>query len=180
MDRTIDMGAWGAVVLTFALAAVFALLSIMFYRGKWLNLIAGNNFVTKEEMQQPSQRELGKKVSICVGLSAVAVAGLFLRAVAEMFDGAALSAVAMVVFAVFGVGALGDVVYLSVWSIRKSSQERRKRLDGARAASSREKAKIEEDVRLERRQAIVIGVIIVAMLVFYLAVFPLAKSAQAS
>lgn len=42
---------------------LFLVLGVQFVRGKWLNLIAGNNFVSKEEMKTSYQRRLGRLVA---------------------------------------------------------------------------------------------------------------------
>ena len=88
-------------------ALLFAVLAVQLRRGRWLNLIAGNYFVTKEEAKTPEQRKLGRRVSIllvpCIVLCAlIAVRALAERAGIGWLQTAcdALVAVAMVVFAV--------------------------------------------------------------------------------
>lgn len=53
-------------VLTFillALAALFAVCAAKLWQGKWLNLIAGNTFATREELELPYQKRMAKEVS---------------------------------------------------------------------------------------------------------------------
>lgn len=46
-----------------ALATLFAACSAKLWRGEWLNLIAGNTFATKEELELPYQKKMAKEVS---------------------------------------------------------------------------------------------------------------------
>lgn len=52
-----------AFVFLILFSLLFLVLGIQFVRGKWLNLIAGNNFVSKEEMKTSYQRRLGRLVA---------------------------------------------------------------------------------------------------------------------
>ena len=54
----------GGGVFCLVLFMMFALFAWKLWHGKWLNLIAGNNFVTKEEMNTPIQRALGRRVAV--------------------------------------------------------------------------------------------------------------------
>lgn len=44
-------------------ALLFAVTAFRPWHGKWLNLIAGNYFVAKEEAKTPEQRQLGRRVA---------------------------------------------------------------------------------------------------------------------
>ncbi len=65
-------------MVIFILLALFSLLflvlGIQFMRGGWLNLIAGNNFVSKEEMKTSYQRRLGRLVAAPMFAAACALA----------------------------------------------------------------------------------------------------------
>lgn len=65
-------------MVAFIFLAVFALLflvlGVQFMRGKWLNLIAGNNFVSKEEMKTSYQQRLGRLVAVPMFAAACALA----------------------------------------------------------------------------------------------------------
>ena len=61
-----------ALLMLFAL--LFLVLGVQFMRGKWLNLIAGNNFVSKEEMKTSYQRRLGRLVAAPMFAAACALA----------------------------------------------------------------------------------------------------------
>lgn len=52
-----------AFVFLILFSLLFLVLGIQFVRGKWLNLIAGNNFVSKEGMKTSYQRRLGRLVA---------------------------------------------------------------------------------------------------------------------
>ena len=61
-----------ALLMLFAL--LFLVLGVQFMRGEWLNLIAGNNFVSKEEMKTSYQRRLGRLVAAPMFAAACALA----------------------------------------------------------------------------------------------------------
>ena len=61
-------------ILLALFALLFLVLGIQFMRGRWLNLIAGNNFVSKEEMKTSYQRRLGRLVAAPMFAAACALA----------------------------------------------------------------------------------------------------------
>lgn len=163
-----------------ALLVLFAVLAWKFRRGEWLNLIAGNNFVTKEEMQLPYQRELGRKMSVwCMAPAMLMCASLLVTGVGDAVGSREAFAAGLVLCAVFCVAMLAGIARIMIWSNRLARQEREQRLADAKQAGERARKRAEDDARLEKRQMAVIVAIIVVMLAFYLLAVPLLKQAAA-
>ncbi len=159
---------------------LFAVLAWKFRHGAWLNLIAGNNFVTKEEMQQPYQRELGRKMSVwCMVPAMLMCASLLVTGVGDATGSREAFVAGLVLCAVFCVTMLAGIVRIMVWSSRLAKREHEGRLTDAKQAGGRARKRAEDDARLEKRQMTVIIVIIVVMLAFYLLAVPLLKQVAA-
>lgn len=97
-------------------AVMFAAFTIQLRRGKWLNLIAGNYFVTKEEAKTPEQRLLGRRVSNAlvpaIPLSAfIPLAAMAEAAGVQWLQTACLAAVATSTFTLVATIARLFVVY---------------------------------------------------------------------
>ena len=159
---------------------LFAVLAWKFRHGAWLNLIAGNNFVTKEEMQQPYQRELGRKMSVwCMAPAVLMCASLLVTGIGDAAGSREAFVAGLALCAVFCAAMLVGIVRIMIWSNRLSEQERDRRLADATRAGERARRRVEDNVRLEKRQTTVIVIIIVVMLAFYLLAVPLLKQAAA-
>lgn len=155
------------------IAVVFLLMAWKMWHGQWLNLIAGNNFVTEDEMKTPEQRQLGRGVAMILALSGFAVA---VFAAAECVDimnigGAGQDALRTGCFVLGGVLLAASMVYLPYMMVkgaRERKRENRKRIKEAEASgNAREKKKAEADVRLESQQGkVAIAVVCALVLIF--------------
>lgn len=168
------------LALPAAMLVLFAVLAWKFRHGAWLNLIAGNNFVTKEEMQQPYQRELGRKMSVwCMAPAVLMCASLLVTGIGDAAGSREAFVAGLVLCAVFCAAMLAGIVRIMIWSNRLAKQEREQRLADAKQTGGRARKRAEDDVHLEKRQTTVIVIIIVVMLAFYLLAVPLLKQAAA-
>lgn len=154
------------LVVTFVLgggtAVLFAVMAFKLWHGKWLNLIAGNYFVTKEEAKSPEQRQLGRRVAVVVVPCAIMCALIPVAAVAEALG---LQAVQLATYVLVGISAVvmvALIVRLFVVGHReqRAAEERLLAQDPSR----------EDNVRLNHLQTRVIYGFLAFMLIVYLAV----------
>ena len=155
----------GQVVVAVAMAvlcAVFVVLACSFRRGKWLNLIAGNNFVTKEEMGSPDQRKLGKQVGILMFLGAAGCAACAFMSVGGMIESEPVRIAGTVLSVIAWLSLVAGCVLLVVRSVCSQRESQRELLahDPSQA----------EGVGLERRQTKAVLGIIGALVVVYLVI----------
>lgn len=141
-------------------AVMFAAFVIQLRRGKWLNLIAGNYFVTKEEAKTPEQRLLGRRVSNAlvpaIPLSAfIPLAAMAETAGVQWLQTACLAAVAASTLALVATIAHLFVIY------------RRETRDAQEKLLAEDPSK-EGEVRLDRLQTRVIYGFLLFMLAIYL------------
>ena len=142
------------VVCLIAVEALLLVLSWKLRRGQWLNLIAGNTFADEEERRRPYQRRMGRDVANVLALCAVGLPVLMW--LARLADEGALGhdAVRLAV-AVFVAAMVIACIVVSVKTRRAMRSE-------DRAMGVPEPPKVEES--LDRTQAIIVCVLVVAML----------------
>lgn len=148
-----------AALVTGGMAVLFAVLAVQFRRGRWLNLIAGNNYVTREGMRAPEQRLLGRRVARVMWAGAAMC--LFLVAMS-----AADAAGAEQAFAACSAGCGASVavmVALIAYTMAKGVRERRAALDAELAAGTVKPA----DAHLERTQTVVVLVFVAVMVAVF-------------
>lgn len=154
------------LVVSFALgggtAILFAVMAFKLWHGKWLNLIAGNYFVTKEEAKSPEQRRLGRRVAVVIVPCAVMCALIPVTAIAEALGLQAVQFASYVLVALAAVVMVALIVRLFVVGHREQRAAEEKLL--AQDPSQ------EDNVRLNHLQARVIYGFLVFMLIMYLAV----------
>ena len=166
-----DPGRFVGGVFCLAMFALFALLGWKFWQGKWLNFIAGNNFVAKDEMQTPYQRDLGRHTAVVMACCCMAIL-LFGRnhGLARAGGRPRRTLIRPVLITAAIALILVPCIWLVVWSNRRARKEQ----DELVAADPSQA----ENVRFERKQALVCLVILGGMLAIYLVVIPLAKAAS--
>lgn len=154
------------LVVSFALgggsALLFAVMAFKLWHGKWLNLIAGNYFVTKEEAKSPEQRQLGRRVAVVVVPCAIMCALIPVTAIAEALGLQAVQFASYVLVAIAAVVMVALIVRFFVLGHREQRAAEEKLL--AQDPSQ------EDNVRLNHLQARVIYGFLAFMLVVYLAV----------
>lgn len=161
------------LVVCAVIAVVFLLMAWKMWHGQWLNLIAGNNFVTKEEMKTSEQRQLGRGVALIMALCGFAAVVLAVAACGEMlaFKEAGADAFLNGCFVVAGVLFAASMVFLAYMMLKGSRERKRenlRRIEEAEASgNAREKSKVEADVHLESKQGRVVTVIVGAMVLIY-------------
>lgn len=161
------------VIICVVIAAVFLLMAWKMWHGQWLNLIAGNNFVTKEEMETPEQRQLGRGVALILALCGFASVALAVAACAEALvvdeaGGVVFRNGCFIVAGVLFAAAMVFMVRMFVKGARERRRENQRRIEEAEAAGdAREKSKVEADVRLESKQGRVVAVIVGALVLVY-------------
>ena len=143
-------------------ALLFAVMAFKLWHGKWLNLIAGNYFVTKEEAKSPEQRQLGRRVAVVVVPCAVMCALIPVTAIAEALELQAVQFASFVLVALAAVAMVALIVRFFVLGHREQRAAEEKLL--AQDPSQ------EDNVRLNHLQARVIYGFLAFMLVVYLAV----------
>lgn len=170
---TADAGALVGIAVGVGTMALFSLMAWKMWHGQWLNLIAGNYYVTKEEMKQPLQRALGRKVAVCVLLFVGMVLGVIAMSVGEAAGIDELAAVGTFMFGAFTVAAIADTVYIMVWSRRLAAEERRVRLEQAQAKGPAAERREKADAAFEKRQERTILIVLGAILVLFVLIVPL-------
>ena len=165
-----DPGRFVGGVFCLAMFALFALLGWKFWQGKWLNFIAGNNFVAKEEMQTPYQRDLGRHTAVVMACCCMAILLLAATTALPVLAGDQAHLIRPVLITAAIALILVPCIWLVVWSNRRARKEQ----DELVAADPSQA----DNVRFERKQALVCLVILGGMLAIYLVVIPLAKAAS--
>ena len=154
------------LVVSFALgggsARLFAVMACKLLHGTWLNLIAGNYFVTKEEAKTPEQRQLGRRVAVVVIPCAIMCALIPVTAVAEALGLQAIQVASYTLVVIAAVVMVALIVRLFVVGHREQRAAEEKLL--AQDPSQ------EDNVRLNHLQARVIYGFLAFMLIVYLAV----------
>lgn len=143
-------------------ALLFAVMAFKLWHGRWLNLIAGNYFVTKEEAKTPEQRQLGRRVAVVIVPCAVMCALIPVTAVAEALGLQAVQTASFALLAITTVVMLALIARLFVVGHREQHAAEEKLL--AQDPSQ------EDNIRLNHLQARVIYGFLAFMLVVYLAV----------
>lgn len=153
------------LAVSFVLGGGFALLlvvmAIHLWRGRWLNLIAGNYFVTKEEAKTPEQRQLGRRVAGVIAPCAIMCALVPVAAVAEALGLRAVQAASHALVVIAAVVMVALIVRLFVIGHRDqhAAEERLLAQDPSQ----------EDNIRLNHLQTRVLYGFLVFMLVLYLA-----------
>lgn len=165
------MNDFGEVVSPLAISlpmfALFALLARKFWRGQWLNLIAGNNFVTKEEMDTPVQRRLGKRISIAMIIVCVMITSFTAMSISNFMDANMVHEVALVLSFVSGSALLIYFVWLFAIQWREGKIEQHKAVVAGVASK--------KDVKFDMKQARVLYIILGVYILIVLIIIPLAK-----
>lgn len=141
-------------------AVMFAAFVIQLRRGKWLNLIAGNYFVTKEEAKTPEQRLLGRRVSNALVPAIPLSAFIPLAAMAETAGVQWLQTACLAAVATSTLALVATIAHLFVVYHRETRAAQEKLLA--------EDPSKEGDVRLNRLQTRVIYGFLLFMLAIYL------------
>lgn len=165
-----DMGELiGAIAVSTVLFALFALMAWKFWHGHWLRAIAGNNLVSDEEYDSPFQRALGRRAAVVMACCCVSMILLPASTAASAFAGEAGAAVSSVLVGAAFLLIAGPCVWVVVWSNRQARRQRNEML-----AADPSKA---EDVKLDRKAGVVLGVILGVYLLVVLGVFVVASLA---
>lgn len=158
----------GSGVFCLVLFILFAIFAWKLWHGKWLNLIAGNNFVTKEEMNTPLQRALGRRVAIvmlcCCASILVLGASTALRALVGPTVGMLPDALVGLAIALIVI----PCIWVVVWSNKRAHEEQEALVEADPSQA--------DNVRFERKQTLVGLVILIGVVAIYLSI-PLLKAA---
>ena len=145
-----------AVIVPAVLLILFCLFAWKTWQGKWLRLIAGNNFIPEEEYDSPEQRRLGKRMSVVM----ISWCPLFVASpvwtIGTDTNNAALTNVGIFFLTVAGV----LVVAVLVWFFVVQGRDNRK----AREEELLKHPERIDDAKLDRRATIVLVVILVVYL----------------
>ena len=159
-----DVGALAiGLVISVALAALFAVLAWKYWHGQWLRSIAGNNFVPEEEYASPEQRKLGRRVSVAMIIACAMSATIPMIGFGGFLGNETLYTLGATLCGASTVALIAYIVLMFV----AMSRERRNAENELMAKDPSQS----ENVRLDRRATIVLLVILCVFL-FCVAVVP--------
>lgn len=150
-------------MVVFVLEGLFAVamtvLAWKYWRGEWLRSIAGNTFADEEEMRDPHQLALGRRAAVvCLTCAVCAAALIASTGIAETVFGTGSSESDLLIrastYVSLAVIVAACAILFAVQWRERCARERAKRTGGPR---------LEEDTKMEARQAIAIIAIVVVL-----------------